>query len=737
MLPKLSFLVGLFCVTSMFIGLSSESSASCVRGHVADGSGAPLGNASITVKQLDSAQAREALTGLSGEFEICALEPGRYEVATQHDGFTGQNRIQTVTAELDTVLEMKLAPAAGNSAKSLPADSTAMGASHTRVYEFNYLAKSAPPDSVPDSPSFARNHPDNIHGQAYGFFGSGLMGLPNLPLAAKFPLSEYGASAGGDIASGRTAWFVAFDDFGMDPQRMLAAVASAQAHSTKSILPSNANVVSLSTLEARLDHRFSEHDRAFTRVRTGDARSSLAVPGSEGERPKLADTRHLKQISATAANTAELSPKTINETRAEFSSNEMSLPAGAQEIGIQSGLPTTRRDRVFEAANNVYRQAGGESLRFGGDFLFNQMAISFLESTMGRAGDSSFSQSSRGGGVYIQSQHRVRPDLVLTSGVRYQIQPVKGIETDTNNLAPQIGFAWSPSSHTVIRGGGAIYYDQLPLPAIAASADPESPANLQSSGTFTSRSATPAGLLASFTLLSPLIQNSYVETANFGIEQQLSAHTTVSSDYQFARGVQLALPMYRGALACAPTAACQSGKTFRASEMGTGAESSYRGFTVAFTQDPVRWGSYRVAFTRSMAEGSGTQDNESYISDDLRRVSITGALHTSLEPASGWRQRLSRGYTVSGSGDYSSRTEFAGMNFINLNARLTKTLSWGQHYRLDALAETLNSFERTNAAFGRSFANMGDRAANIFATYRSIASLQGPASTQLGLRLAF
>jgi hypothetical protein len=92
---------------------------------------------------------------------------------------------------------------------------------------------------------------------------------------------------------------------------------------------------------------------------------------------------------------------------------------------------------------------------------------------------------------------------------------------------------------------------------------------------------------------------------------------------------------------------------------------------------------------------------------------------------------------LSGTGDYSSRSEFAGMNFINMNARLTKTLARGQHYRLDALAETFNSFERTNAAFARSFENMNDRAANVFSTYRAIASLQGPTSTQFGFRLGF
>ena len=158
---------------------------------------------------------------------------------------------------------------------------------------------------------------------------------------------------------------------------------------------------------------------------------------------------------------------------------------------------------------------------------------------------------------------------------------------------------------------------------------------------------------------------------------------------------------------------------------------------MALTQEPVRWGNYRIAYTRSSTEGYGTLGTDSFIRDDLSRVSLSGVLHTSLEPGSGWMQRLSRGFILSGVGDRSTRTEFTGMDFIDLNARLTKTLAWGQHFRLDALAESVNSWQRTNAAYARSFTEFGDRAANMFATYRSVASLQGPTGTHFGLRLGF
>ncbi len=90
------------------------------------------------------------------------------------------------------------------------------------------------------------------------------------------------------------------------------------------------------------------------------------------------------QQNLSAANTVNLSGSTTNETRAQFISNDAQLAAGAGAIGLQSTMPTQRRNRVFEAANNVYRQVGSQSLRMGGDYLYNQMNISFLQSNMGR-----------------------------------------------------------------------------------------------------------------------------------------------------------------------------------------------------------------------------------------------------------------------------------------------------------------------------------------------------------------
>lgn len=398
-----------------------------------------------------------------------------------------------------------------------------------------------------------------------------------------------------------------------------------------------------------------------------------------------------------------------------------------------------RKDKVFEAADNIYRQLGKQSLAMGGDFIYNQMNISFLESSLGRVstGNSSFSQSNKSEGLYILSRRQLRPNFLLTSGIRYDIQSLRGLKRDTNNLAPQVGFAWGVTPRTVIRGGAGIYYDQIPLPAIAGPTQSGMSANIDNSGRFVSRNGRTAQQLASFTTMSPTIQDAYAERANAQVEQQIGARTEISAKTQYVRGVQLALPTFRLASLCVSNSPCNAGDSFSGQEIGTGAVSTYSGTSVAFSQQPIHWGSYKVTYTYATLQGSGTGANSSFIQDRMRRASFTGVLHTSQDPGATAWQDLVRGFMLTGTGDYTSRTEFVGFNFINLNTRLSKTLAWGQHYRLAALVETFNAFQRTSARFARSAALMGSDYNAVYSTYRRVAALQSPNATQFGLRLTF
>ena len=94
---------------------------------------------------------------------------------------------------------------------------------------------------------------------------------------------------------------------------------------------------------------------------------------------------------------------------------------------------------------------------------------------------------------FVNDSYRVHPRLTLSLGLRYEYNtpavdafdraniydqstgnlvavgtsgvPRSGYESDRNNFAPRVGFAWTvrESGNTVVRGGFGIYYDQSPL----------------------------------------------------------------------------------------------------------------------------------------------------------------------------------------------------------------------------------------------------------------------------------
>ena len=146
---------------------------------------------------------------------------------------------------------------------------------------------------------------------------------------------------------------------------------------------------------------------------------------------------------------------------------------------------------MFEVVDNLSHQAGAHALRAGVHFLFNDSTITFPRAIRGSYAFSSLanfrlglynnsgftqtfgntvvSQTNPNVGFYLQDEWKVLPSLTLNAGVRYDLQFLETISTDSNNLSPRAGFAWTPfaSRRTVVRGGFGLFYDRVPLRALA------------------------------------------------------------------------------------------------------------------------------------------------------------------------------------------------------------------------------------------------------------------------------
>ena len=79
-----------------------------------------------------------------------------------------------------------------------------------------------------------------------------------------------------------------------------------------------------------------------------------------------------------------------------------------------------------------------------------------------RIGDPNISYSNVLGAVYVQDDIRIRKNLTISPGVRYELQTHLD---DYNNFAPRLGVNWAPfkSGRTTIRASAGIFYEWLAM----------------------------------------------------------------------------------------------------------------------------------------------------------------------------------------------------------------------------------------------------------------------------------
>src|SRR4030095_5678706 len=76
-------------------------------------------------------------------------------------------------------------------------------------------------------------------------------------------------------------------------------------------------------------------------------------------------------------------------------------------------------------------------------------------------------QSNPNVGLFVQDEWKLRRDLTLNAGLRYDLQFLPDpVRTDAGNVSPRAGIAWAPGSgRTVVRASAGLYYDRIPLRA--------------------------------------------------------------------------------------------------------------------------------------------------------------------------------------------------------------------------------------------------------------------------------
>jgi hypothetical protein len=541
--------------------------------------------------------------------------------------------------------------------------------------------------------------------------------------------SQFGTSLGGPVVRNRTFYFGnvevrRLDQSGLttitDPSVAVinARLAAAGYQGPPVVTGIYPNPVDSTNAIGKVDHQVSGRDQLAVRYSLYDVRSDNSRGAGALSAPSAsAGLDNLDQTLAIS-NTLTLSASTVLETRAQFAHSSLEAPptdpigpavsiAGVATFGTSSGSPTARVNSLYQLVNNLSHQAGAHALRVGVDFLYNDDHITYPRSSRGSYsfsslatflagtynnagftqafGVSDVTQSNPNLGVYAQDEWKVTPRLTFNLGLRYDLQYLETIATDTDNLSPRIGVAWSPfdSRDTIVRASAGLFFDRVPLRAVANA--------LLSAGNTTDLTqlrqiivslspnqagapvfpailpgVVPSVTLPALTTMDRGLQNAYSRQASVEVEHQIGDRMTVSAGYQYMRGLGLLMSINQNVPSCVASGTnngCRPNPAYgNNSQYSSAGESTYHGLQLSLLQRPTRWGSYRVSYTLSKAMNNvgefffsspidpfdlskdwGRSDN-----DQRHRLVLNGTLQTSTAPAGTAWDQITHGFQFSG-----------------------------------------------------------------------------------------
>jgi Carboxypeptidase regulatory-like domain/TonB dependent receptor-like, beta-barrel len=645
-----------------------------------------------------------------------------------------------------------------------------------------------------------------VNGAVYDFIRDDNFNAANALSGQKLPMDQqqYGASIGGPVVRNRTFYFANVEQKLLDqtglvtilPENVpvinarLAAVGYPGSSISTGIYP---NPVHSANILGKIDHHLSGSDQlsiryALYRVTADNSRGTGALNAATAS-AGLDNVDH----SVALGNTWTISSKTVNETRFQFAYGDLKAPptdligpavsiAGVASFGTASGSPTRRLNKMYQLVNNLSHQAGAHALRAGVDFVFNDDTITYPRSFRGSYsfsslanfltvnysgftqtfGDPVVSQTNPNVGLYAQDEWRMGSSLTLNLGLRYDLQYLEPVNTDTNNVSPRAGFAWSPagSQRFIVRGSAGVFYDRVPLRAVAnaiLSAGNTTDLNIlhqpSVSGLIPTQDGAPTfpnilaariltTTLVDFTTMGRNLQNAHSTQASLEVERSLNGGRTVNMGYQYVRGDNLLMSVNQNVPTCVAAATnngCRPNSAYRNnSQYSSVADSNYHGLHVSFVQRPSAWSSLRLTYTVSK---SMNDVGEAFFSspidptdvmrdwgrsdDDQRhRFVVSGTVNTPMTPATtGW-ERITHGFQLSGMLQCYSALPFNITSGItSLQGTTGRPLANGAttSANFDVRAVT---FIPRNAGIGNDFFALNLRVTRVF-PIRSIVKLEG------------
>ncbi|HVF30382.1 MAG TPA: carboxypeptidase regulatory-like domain-containing protein [Pyrinomonadaceae bacterium] len=263
------------------------------------------------------------------------------------------------------------------------------------------------------------------------------------------------------------------------------------------------------TLSARVDHNFSAkhnitlglqlgHQRNNRQFRAATSRLEEAILGPERTTNaySIADNLVLssKAVNQFRLQMSHFEPKfagtnpldpvvliTLTDTLSGIDNRSGTLIAGNSTSAVNFNFPGTRVEKRFQAQDTLNVVLGTHTLKIGGDvqaidsdFLdlqdatgtFNFVSVrNFLDNNVGRYRRNFGRQTGQKNtyyGLFVQDEWRLRSNLTLSFGIRFEKETIIG---DNDNFGPRAAIAFSPfkNGKGVIRIGAGIFYNRVLL----------------------------------------------------------------------------------------------------------------------------------------------------------------------------------------------------------------------------------------------------------------------------------
>lgn len=681
-----------------------------------------------------------------------------------------------------------------------------------------------------------RSGTNDWRGSLYGFFRNQRFDARN-PLAPTKDLltqAQYGATINGPLRRERTFFFSNFEQTRRNYSAVLtispAAVTTINDRLRAvnypgpligtGVVPASFDTTNFFT---RIDHSINQRNHLSARYSLYhiNAVNSRSVGGlnSVSRGTGLDDTDQTVQVS----NVTTFSSRTFNEARVQYTNSRLDAPvndetgpavniAGVANFGTATFSPLGRDINLFEAVNNVSTVRGAHSLKVGAGFLYNRVNILFPGAVQGVYSFSSLNnfrtgnylnyqqafgvpnqvQSNPNVGMFVQDEWRVRQDLTINAGLRYDLQFLPDpIQTDTDNFAPRLGIVYAPGDRkTVIRASFGLYYDRIPLRATsnALQRDGSKFLVIQLSPTQPGAPVFPNVLnlqpatlptKPNITRIDPNMEVSYSQQANFQIEREIPGNAVVSVGYLHVRALHLILSRN----ANVPTVPASAGipnlgrpdpNWGNISRFESSGKSNYNGMVVSFNKRASRWSNVRVSYTlsktiddagnfffSSVQNNFNIQDDRGLSDNDQRhRLVVSGSLEAPQQGNSNGFSRALKGFQFGYIFAYGSRLPFnvllgndrnfdtnnndrpigvgrntgRGFDFASLDLRVSRRFRLTERFDLQLLAEGFNVLNRAN--FGVPNNTFGSGVTPL-PTFGQPTQSFDPRQFQFGMRLNF